>query len=152
LVAAGLGRIYGQIAPGWSVLMGGVAIAMGLNLMGLLAFRLPGLGTLALPAWLPPWSRALLVGLTFGLVASPCSTPVLFALLAWTSGQGQLMLGALLLLAYGLGTSVPLAIAGTFAGSIGHLLQLRQGTAWITQASGLVLIAFGVLSIVARLA
>ncbi len=33
--------------------------------------------------------RAVLLGLTFGLVASPCSTPVLVALLAWVSTTGS---------------------------------------------------------------
>ncbi|MEO0488561.1 MAG: cytochrome c biogenesis protein CcdA, partial [Cyanobacteria bacterium J06659_2] len=92
-----------------------------------------------------------LVGLTFGLVASPCSTPVLATLLAWIATTGDPLLGSGLLLAYGIGYVSPLVLAGTFTASIKRLLELRRWSGWITPASGILLVGFGVFSLVLRL-
>lgn len=55
--------------------------------------------------------KSYLLGLTFGLVASPCSTPVLATLLAWVSSTGDVILGGVLLLAYAVGYVAPLVLA-----------------------------------------
>ena len=47
--------------------------------------------------------QAYLVGLTFALAASPCSTPVLATLLAYVSTSQDPLLGGSLLLAYTIG-------------------------------------------------
>ena len=44
IAAALLGKIYGQTAWGWSVVMGMIAIAMGLQLLEVISFRLPNFG------------------------------------------------------------------------------------------------------------
>ena len=149
MVAALFGRIYGQLGWGLPVVVSLIAIAMGLNLLEVLPLRFP-----ALDRWLPiPESvggaaRSYLVGLTFGLVASPCSTPVLATLLAWVSATGRPALGGALLLTYAIGYVSPLVLAGTFAATLKRLLSLRQWGRWITPMSGVVLITFGVVSLV----
>jgi len=84
------------------------------------------------------------------LVASPCSTPVLATLLAWISTTKDPVLGSLLLLAYTAGYVTPLVLAGTFTASIKKLLELRRWSGWITPASGLLLVIFGVFSLLFR--
>jgi len=91
-----------------------------------------------------------LLGLTFGLVASPCSTPVLATLLAWISRTGDPLLGSVLLLFYAIGYVAPLVLAGTFTASIKKLLELRRWSGWITPVSGVLLVGFGVFSILLR--
>ncbi|NEP41804.1 MAG: cytochrome c biogenesis protein CcdA, partial [Okeania sp. SIO2H7] len=95
--------------------------------------------------------RSYLLGLTFGLVASPCSTPVLATLLAWVSATGDAILGGVFLLAYATGYVAPLILAGTFTASIKKLLEMRRWSAWITPTSGALLVGFGVFSLVFRL-
>ena len=87
----------------------------------------------------------------FGLVASPCSTPVLATLLAWVATTQDLLLGAGLLLAYALGYVAPLVLAGTFTASIKKLLELRRWSGWINPVSGTLLVLFGVFSLLNRL-
>ena len=147
LAAALLGKIYGQTAWGWSVVMAIVAIAMGLQLLEVISLRLPSFGNWEISANLPKGWRSLLIGLSFGFVASPCSTPVLVTLLAWVSGSGNLLFGTELLLAYAIGSVLPLAIAGTFTGIIKQFLELRRWSSWLNWASGIILIGFGTLSI-----
>ncbi len=153
LVAAWVGGIYGQLGSSWGFLVGGVAILMGLNLLEVLPLRLPDLaGKVEISEKLPRGLRSYLVGLTFGTVASPCSTPVLITLLAWVSSTGNPVLGASLLLAYAVGYVSPLVLAGTFTAAIKQFLEVRRWSGWVTWASGVVLISFGTLSILSRLA
>ena len=151
VLAAVVGKIYGQIGLGLPIVVSAIAILMGLNLLEALPFRLPSWGGMD---WfsqeLPTSAKSYLIGVTFGLVASPCSTPVLATLLAWISTTKDPVLGSLLLLAYTAGYVTPLILAGTFTASIKKLLELRRWSGWITPASGLLLVIFGVFSLLFR--
>lgn len=152
ILAASLGRVYGQIGVGLPIVVSAIAIIMGLNLLEVLPLSFPSLGA---TDWIkddfPSGLRSYLLGLTFGLIASPCSTPVLATLLAWVAGKQNLVLGAGLLLAYTGGYVTPLIVAGTFTASIKKLLELRRWSSWINPASGILLIGFGVFSLLSRL-
>jgi cytochrome c-type biogenesis protein len=152
LVAAIAGRIYGQVGLGLPIVVSVVAILMGLNLLELVPLRLPSWGG---SDWIstdwPIGVRSYLLGLTFGLVASPCSTPVLATLLAWISTTQNPAIGAGLLLAYAIGYVAPLIVVGTFTASLKGLLELRRWSGWITPTSGALLLGFGVVSLLTRL-
>ena len=150
IVAALLGRIYGQIGAGLGIAVSLVAIVMGLHLLEALPLRLPSFSGFEVGSDLPPGLRAFLLGLTFGLVASPCSTPVLATLLAWISSTQDPILGGGLLLSYTVGYTAPLMVAGTFTAALQKFLALRRWSGWITPASGVLLVGFGVFSILTR--
>ena len=153
ILAAVLGQIYGQVGLGLPIVVSIIAILMGLNLLEALPLQLPSFGGMG---WisndLPSGVRAYLIGLTFGLVASPCSTPVLATLLAWISVTHDPILGSVLLLTYAIGYVAPLVLAGTFTASIKKLLELRRWSGWITPVSGALLVGFGVFSLLFRVA
>jgi len=152
IVASLVGQVYGQVGFGLPIVVSLVAIVMGLNLLEALPLQLPSFdGIDLIPKGLPIGLRAYLLGLTFGLVASPCSTPVLATLLAWIGSQGDPLLGAGLLAAYTAGYCAPLVLAGTFTASLKKLLDLRRWSSWITPASGVLLVGFGVFSLLFRL-
>jgi cytochrome c-type biogenesis protein len=152
VVAASLGKVYGQIGIGLPIVVSLVAIVMGLNQLELIQLRLPNLGGMDwISDKLPKGLRIYLIGLTFGLVASPCSTPVLATLLAWLANTQDPILGGALLLAYAAGYVTPLVIAGSFTVAIKQILQLRQWSGWITPMSGVLLLGFGVFSLVSRI-
>jgi cytochrome c-type biogenesis protein len=151
--AALLGRIYGKVGTGLGLIVSVVAILMGLYLLEALPVRLPSL-SLELGEnadRLPKGVRAFLLGLTFGLVASPCSTPVLATLLAWISSTQSPFLGGGLLLSYTSGYVLPIIVVGTFTASMKQFLALRQWSGWINPASGALLVGFGVFSLMTRL-
>ncbi len=152
VVAAIAGRVYGQVGIGLPIIVSVLAILMGLNLLNALPLRFPSFGGLDLISKdLPRGVQSYLVGLTFGLVASPCSTPVLASLLLWVSTTHDALVGAVLLLAYAAGYVTPLILAGTFTASIKKFLELRRWSGWITPASGALLVGFGVFSLLFRL-
>ncbi len=153
LVAGVLGGIYGQIGIGLPIIVSMLAILMGLNLLEALPLPLPSSGDWDfLNQGMPIFIKSYLLGLTFGLVASPCSTPVLATLLAWIATTGDPVLGAVLLLAYTVGYVSPLVLAGSFTATIKRFLELRRWSGWITPASGILLVGFGVFSLLLRFA
>jgi cytochrome c-type biogenesis protein len=152
IVATSIGKVYGQIGVGLPIIVSLVAIAMGLNLLEILPLRFPSLGaTDWISADLPRGIRSFLLGLTFGLIASPCSTPVLATLLTWVATTQDLIVGAGLLIAYAIGYVTPLVIAGTFTASIKNILEMRRWSSWINPVSGALLLSFGIYSLLSRL-
>ncbi len=152
IFAALVGQVYGQVGIGLPIIVSILAILMGLNLLEALPLQLPAWGSLeGISQDLPKGVRSYLIGLTFGVVASPCSTPVLATLLGWIATTKDLVLGGVLLLSYTFGYVTPLILAGTFTASIKKLLELRRWSGWITPVSGALLVGFGVFSILSRI-
>jgi cytochrome c-type biogenesis protein len=152
LAAGAIGRVYGQIGIGLPIVVSVLAILMGLNLLEALPLPMPNLGGDLgfLNRGLPLALKSYLLGLTFGLVASPCSTPVLATLLGWISTTGDPLLGAALLLAYTVGYVFPLVLAGSFTDTLKRFLEIRRWSGWITPTSGVLLVGFGVFSLLLR--
>lgn len=152
ILAALVGRVYGQVGIGLPIIVSIISILMGLNLLEALPIPLPSFGSLdGISQELPQGVRSYLIGMTFGVVASPCSTPVLATLLAWVAAKQDLILGGVLLLSYTAGYVAPLILAGTFTASIKKLLELRQWSGWINPVSGALLVGFGVFSLLSRI-
>eukprot|EP00898_Chlorokybus_atmophyticus_P008815 jgi/Chlat1/8935/Chrsp94S08247 len=156
VAAAFAGKAYGQnvSASGLPVVVSFIAILMGLNLLEVLPLQLPSfladVDIRKSAAGLPKPVQAYLAGLTFALAASPCSTPVLATLLAYVASSGDPLLGGALLLAYTSGYVAPLLVAATFTGALKQLLSLRQFSAWVTPASGALLVAGGIFTLLDR--
>lgn len=152
IIAGVVGRIYGQVGAGLPIIVSILAILMGLNLLEALPLPMPNVGNLDfLNQGLPLFAKSYLLGLSFGVVASPCSTPVLATLLGWISTTGDPWLGAVLLLAYTVGYVSPLVLAGIFTASIKRFLAIRRWSGWITPASGVLLVGFGIFSLMVRI-
>ncbi|MBD2136588.1 sulfite exporter TauE/SafE family protein [Anabaena sp. FACHB-1237] len=152
IIASLVGKVYGQIGIGLPIIVSILAIIMGLNLLEALPIQFPSLNrTNWISSDLPPGIRSYSIGLTFGLVASPCSTPVLASLLGWVANSQDVFLGAILLLSYTVGYVAPLILAGTFTASIKKLLEMRRWSGWINPISGVLLVVFGVFSLLSRI-
>lgn len=152
IIAAVVGKVYGQIGFGLPIIVSIIVILMGLNLLEAIPLQLPSIGdTNWISPDLPPGIRSYGIGLTFGLVASPCSTPVLASLLGWVANTQDLILGAVLLISYTAGYVAPLIVAGTFTATIKKLLELRRWSGWINPVSGALLVGFGVFSLISRI-
>lgn len=77
------------------------------------------------------FAGAFLAGILGGVFSSPCSTPVLIALLAIVAGEGKLLWGILLMLLYSIGHSALVMVAGTSMGFV----QKINGSARYNQAA-----------------
>ena len=139
--AAYFGRVFGQVGTVWYYILAAVALVMGLQLLGVLTFNLPGLKKIPLKK--AGVSGSLAMGLLFGLVASPCATPVLAVIITYAALQAEPLYGSILLFVYGLGHGIPLLVAGTFTGMAKNLPKFSKYTQYISYFSGLVLVLAG---------
>jgi len=91
-----------------------IAVAMGLQLMGLISLPLPFQKTWKV-ASRGLWG-AFLLGLLTGTVSSPCATPVLAVILAYVSTQGDILYGGSLVFVYAVGHCALFFISGLSIG------------------------------------
>ncbi len=142
--AALLGTMFGTVGGWWYVAVGAVAVAMGLQMLGLYELRLPDL-----PQFKPKRGGlvgALLLGLFFGIASSPCATPVLVVVLSLAALKGQILYGTLLLFTYALGHCLLMLAAGTFTGFVESFAASRGATnvsLWGKRVSGGVIVLAG---------
>jgi len=143
--AAGLlGIMFGTLGGWWHVAAGIVALAMGLQLMGLYELPLP-----LLREYRPKQGGvvgAFLLGLFFGVVSSPCATPVLVVLLTYVATRGKLLYGTALLFTYAIGHCLLMLAAGTFTGFVESFVQARgvmNFTLWTKRISGVIIALAG---------
>jgi len=151
--AATAGKAFGQIGVVAPISVAVLAIVMGLNLLGEVQLNFPSFGSNFDPRSLnlPPFLTSFVAGATFALAASPCATPVLSTLLAYVAASSNNVLsGGFLLFSYTLGYSMPLLLAASAAGNIKSVMGVREKTAWVTPASGFLLVAGGWYALLGR--
>ncbi|GFO53587.1 cytochrome C biogenesis protein CcdA [Geomonas sp. Red276] len=143
--AAGLfGTMFGTLGGRWYIAAGIVALVMGGQLMGLYALRLP-----IHLEYRPKQGGIIgsfLLGLFFGVVSSPCATPVLVVLLTVVATKGEVLYGVALLFTYAIGHCLLMLVAGTFTGFVESLARARgilSFSTWTKRAGGLLVAVVG---------
>tara|TARA_B100001287_G_scaffold259185_1_gene246156 strand:+ start:593 stop:1255 length:663 start_codon:yes stop_codon:yes gene_type:complete len=146
-----LGQIYGQLPGFFRTSISLFAIVMGLNLLGIVKFRLPeGPNFEFIQNRLPTFLSPFITGVAFGLASSPCITPVLATLLAWVSQAHNPLISILFLFFFGLGQVTPLLIVGITTENLKKLLEFRKYSQIIPTFSGIILLTLGILNIISR--
>lgn len=120
LVAALAGQLMGGLTRWWYLILGVLLLLMALQTWELYTF-IPAT-YLVSKTKRQGYAGAFIAGLLGGLFSSPCSTPVLIALLALVAGGAQPAYALLLLLLYAAGHSALSVAAGTSAGFVTRLM------------------------------
>ena len=127
-MAALMGTLFGDVGTYWYLVVAVILMVMGLQLAGIIKLNLGGETQRFLPRR-TGLIGALILGALFGLVLSPCASPVLAVILALVAFQGKVVYGSTLLFAYALGQGTLIILAGTFTGVINNFLQSRGAKA-----------------------
>lgn len=139
-----IGDVLGLSRAGWMYIVAAVCILVGLNMAGLLPINFS--------TWAPgqsKWSEmsgfagALVLGMLFGLVASPCAMPILTLILALIASKGEVAYGSVLMFTYAIGHGLPLIIIGTVAGALTSLERFTGYSVVIQRVGGWMLIVVG---------
>lgn len=145
MAAAMTGSLFGSLTTNtWVYLAFGVLLMfLGGSMMDWYYIPMPNLPGLA-PDSLKksPFVGPFVMGLTSGMVASPCTAPVLATLLVYVAAKKAVVTGALLLFAFSMGLSSMLLVIGFFAGSV-----MPKSGAWmvkVKKALALLIIGAGV--------
>lgn len=120
-IAAVAGKYLGTFSGWWYIVLGVIMVLMAVQMWGIIEI-IPS-SYLVSKNKKRGFPGAFLAGILGGFFSSPCSTPVLIALLAMVAGHGNILWGMLLLLIYSLGHGVLAIIAGT---SVGFVQKLSQ--------------------------
>ena len=124
VIASLAGMLMGMAASWWYLLLGVLMMLMALQTWGVIE-------------WIPStqlfarsksrgYAGAFVAGILGGLFSSPCSTPVLIALLALVAGQNSLLIGILSMLLYGVGHGSLAVLAGTSTGLVHRLTSSNR--------------------------
>jgi len=144
LLASLTGSLFGKISvhPLTRLIAGIIFIFFGLSLWGIFPLRTFVIRPRFLINRTGPW-KIFFLGLTSGLVISPCVSPALGSILLLVASRKNLFYGTTLLLTFAYGMGIILILSGTFS-SI--LLSLPKSGAWmdrIKNFSGLILLGVG---------
>lgn len=139
------GNLIGTSAKWWYIVLGLLMLMMALQTWEVFDF-IPSTYLIS-KTKRKGYIGAFVAGVLGGIFSSPCSTPVLIALLAIVAGKGSILWGILLLLLYSLGHAILAVVAGT---SIGFVQKLSQNKSYgqlnkflkILMGSAIVIIAF----------
>jgi len=148
IIAGAMGRLFGDVGNFWNYVLPPVAIVLGLQLVG--AFKFIKFNTGISQRFLPKRKAlvgAFLMGLFFGIVASPCATPVLAVILTFAAIKEEIAYSGGLLLAYALGHWVLVLGAGISAGFAQRVLEskgIRNFSTYTKKAGGVLLIGVGI--------
>ncbi|MBD2040354.1 cytochrome c biogenesis CcdA family protein [Microcoleus sp. FACHB-672] len=124
-------RGYIQIA------VGAIIVLMGLNLAGIVPLPLPQID------FKLPIAGPYGVGLTFALLSSPCTSPVMFAVLSAGGATGSQVLSTLMMISYSLGYTAIIFFASLFTGFVKQTRFLLNHSQTIIRFASVVLILIG---------
>lgn len=124
VIASSAGRLMGNSAKWWYIILGIIMILMALQTWGI--YEIIPSSYLLSKNTKKGMIGALIAGFLGGIFSSPCSTPVLIALLAIVAGKGSILWGILLLLLYSAGHGILAILAGTSVGFVQKLSQSKS--------------------------
>ncbi len=155
LAAAMTGRLFGQFQSSLlvQIIAGSIIILFGLVLLDVVplpTFWLNkiGVGKVKRGSSIP---LALLMGALSGLIAAPCATAVLGALLAYVAAKQNIIFGFTLLFTFATGLGMLLLIIGSFSGILSALPKSAKWAQIIQKVIALALIILGGYLILGRL-
>ncbi len=143
VMASLAGELIGTSASWWYLILGTLMMLMVLQMLGIYEF-IPSNHLLSKNKK-KGMLGAFMAGVLGGIFSSPCSTPVLIALIAVVAGKGSMAFGILLFLLYSLGHGILAVVAGT---SVGLVQKLSQNAQYAQLSSILSkILAMGILAI-----
>ena len=110
-VASTAGMLFRGAASWWYVILGSLMVLMALQTWGI--FEIIPSSYLLSKNRKKGYFGAFIAGIMGGIFSSPCSTPVLVALLAIVAGKGSIVWGTSLLILYSIGHGLLVLAVGT---------------------------------------
>ena len=129
----------------FTLIIASLLMVMGLKLLEILEFDTPTI-IKAMPQnttnsiFLYP----ILLGITFALAGTPCSTPILAGIMAFAAIGKNLPIAILMLFLFALGQGVILILAGLFTSSLKNMRNIAKFTDWVLKFCGLLLVGVSI--------
>jgi len=145
--------LLGQALTPWRIWLtrigGMLVIFFGIYMLDIIKLPfLSGEYRARLPKWLTPGnpSTALIAGSAFAFGWSPCTGPVLAAVLVLSGSSGTAFTGAMLLTIFSLGLAIPfLIVSFAFSHATRYIKRIQPLLSWVSRIAGVILIGVGIL-------
>ncbi len=140
-----LAPLLGLSKTHWAYVAGGVCIVAGAVMAQVVRIEIPSFSGVA-RFWerLHGYPGAFVLGVLMGVVATPCATPPLVAILSVAAARQAAALGALLMFVYAIGHGLPAILIGLLAGHVGALERFASKGRTLQIVGGWLMIALGV--------
>lgn len=142
ILCALTGTVFASAFGGYfTLIIASLLLIMGFKLFGLLDFEIPTI-IKAMPqnkhnsVFLYP----VLLGMTFALGGTPCSTPILAGIMAFAAIGKNLVLAILMLFLFSIGQGLILIVAGLCTSALKNIKALSAFTEWGLKFSGALLV------------
>jgi thiol:disulfide interchange protein DsbD len=144
LFAGMSGTLFGSVStnPWLYFAMANLLLLASLAMLDVLPVRVPSalLERAASAGTAGRASGAFTMGAMSGLVAAPCSAPVMAAVLTWVSSTKSAALGFVYLFVFSLGMCTLLVVVGLSSGAIARLPRAGMWMVWVKRFFALVMI------------
>jgi cytochrome c-type biogenesis protein len=125
IICALLGRMLGDVGNYWQILIGAILIWVALGMLGVEKCSMSG--SLLYKLKIKGMTGAFVLGLAYGILSGSCTFGFIAPILAIITVQEKVMTGILLIVLFGMGHCLPIAVAGSSAAAIRRLME---STAW----------------------
>ena len=144
LFAGMTGSLFGAISTNrWALLaMGNLLLLAALAMLDVLPVRLPAslMNRAATAGAGGRFVGAFVMGAMSGLVAAPCSAPVMAAVLTWVASTRSAGIGFLYLFVFSLGMCTLLVAVGLSSGAVARLPRAGMWMVWVKRAFAIAII------------
>ncbi len=144
VIATSAGKLMGTSSKIWYIILGVLMVLMSLQTFGIINI-IPS-ANLITKSKKKGFIGAFIAGILGGVFSSPCSTPVLIALLAIVADKANIIWGILLMLLYSIGHSTLVMVAGTSVGFVQKVSsnpKYNKVSTVIKIVMGIVILAIG---------
>ena len=137
IICSLLGRMLGEVGPYWTILVGAVLIWVALGMLGIPGCSMSGglFGRMKIKG-LP---GAFLLGLAYGVLSGSCTFGFIAPILAIITIQQKIVTGVILIVLFGIGHCIPIAVAGSSTAKVRRLLEnssFHEGGLWFRRCAG----------------
>ncbi len=137
LICSLLGRMLGEVGPYWTIPVGVILIWVALDMLGVAWCSMSGglLSRMKIKGLL----GAFLLGLAYGVLSGTCTFGFIAPILAIITIQQKIATGVILIVLFGIGHCIPIAVAGSSTAKVRKLLEsssFREGGLWFRRCAG----------------
>lgn len=145
IICSLLGRMMGDVGAWWTVIVGAVLIWVSLDMLGVQACSISG--SLMARLKVRGISGAFLLGLAYGILSGSCTFGFIAPILAIITIQQKIATGVVLIVLFGIGHCLPIAVAGSSAALMRRILEnsrFQQSGLWFRRLAGVVVAGIGI--------
>ena len=137
IICSLLGRMLGEVGPYWTILVGALLIWVALGMLGISGCSMSGglFGRMKIKGLL----GAFLLGLAYGVLSGSCTFGFIAPILAIITIQQKIVTGVILIVLFGIGHCIPIAVAGSSTAKVRRLLEnssFHEGGLWFRRCAG----------------